>query len=324
MNRLRILLVLGVLALIVALVPAATAQDQTFGLSAGDFALLTGANANTSAATNFDYAFTLRLDANASGDAVNVALDGAGSVADGFSLDLTGAISTPDGDTPANLGVVVSGESLYLSLDSGASWYGATMEELGTTFGSMMGGMLPFDPAELASGDMSGLEDQMGSMSGMMSGLESLDPASFIHITSAPAADGTTQFTIDLDIVTLVSSPEISQLLGAAMVGSGGMGMDTSAATPSPDELAMMGQMVGGMLADATLSVTQYVDPAAQIVTRTVVDLGFPLDALTGAGDSLTLNFDLSLSNYGAAQAVQAPADAQPLEELMSGMSAGM
>ncbi len=324
MKRLRILLVFGVLALIVALVPAATAQDQTFGLSADDFALLTTANANTSAATNFDYAFTLRLDAVASGDTINVALDGAGSVADGFSLDVTGAIATPDGDSPANFGIVAAGDSLYLSLDGGSSWYGATLEELGTTFSSMMGGMLPFDPSDLASGDMSALEDQMGSMSDMMSGLETLDPASFVHITSAPAADGTTQFTIDLDIVTLVSSPEVSQMLGAAMMSSSAMGMDTGTATPSPEELAMMGQMVGGMLADATLSVTQYVDPAAQRVTRTVVDLGFPLDALTGAGDLLMLNFDLSVSNYGAAAAIQAPADAQPLEALMSGMSAGM
>jgi hypothetical protein len=320
MNRIRTLLLLSVVALLVALVPAAAAQDQTFGLSADDYALLTAANNNSSAASSYDYAFTLTADLSSSGDAVNIALDGSGSFAEGFSMDVSGSIKASGDTQPAQLSLRVVGDSLFLSLDNGETWYGSTLDDLTSMGGAMLGGALPVDPEELASGDISGLEAQVGGLGDVMTGLDNLDPASFISMASAPADGGLVQFAINLDVAGLLNSPEMSQLMGAALMGAGGMGdMGAAAATPSPQELQMMGSMIGGMFSTATATLTQVVDPASQTVTQTTLAFALPLDMMGEAGDGVSLVFDISLSNYGAAAAVQAPASFEPLEEALSG-----
>jgi hypothetical protein len=321
MTRIRTLLLLSVVALLVALVPAAAAQDQTFGLSADDYALLTAANNNSSTASSYDYAFTLTADLSSSGDAVNIALDGSGSFSEGFSMDVNGSIKASGETQPAQVSLRVVGDSLFISLDNGETWYGSTVDELTSMGGAMLGGALPVDPEELASGDISGLEAQVGGLGDVMTGLDNLDAASFISMASAPADGGLVQFAINLDLAGLLNSPEMSQLLGAALMGAGGMGdMGATAPTPSPEELQMMGSMVGSMFSTATATLTQLVDPASQTVTQTTLAFALPLDMMGTAGDGVNLVFDISLSNYGSAAAVQAPASFEPLEEALSGM----
>ncbi|MBL8147500.1 MAG: hypothetical protein JNL34_14055 [Anaerolineae bacterium] len=316
MNRLRILLLLGVLALIVALVPAASAQDETFGLTQDEYNALTTANANTASSTSYDYSFDLTLDAASTGSSANVAIQGSGSVSDGFSLTATGSVKSDGATSPVAFGIIFSGDTLYISTDGGTTWYAGTGEELA----QMFGGMLPVDPAALATGDLSELEGQMGDMTGMMSGLENLDPSQFISITAAPDGD-TTVYTMTLDVGTLLSTPEMSSMLGMAMAGSSSApGMPT----PSPEEAAMMGQMIGGMFSTATATVTQTVDTAAEVVDSTVVTVSIPLDAMGTAGDGVTLTFDLSLSNYGAGAPVVAPENTLPLSQLLGGLMGGM
>jgi hypothetical protein len=323
MNRVRILLLLSVLALIVALVPAAAAQDQTFGLSADDYALLTAANNNSSTASSYDYAFSLMADLSTSGEAINIALDGTGTSSEGFSMNVTGSIKASGDTTPAQLSLLVVGDSLYISTDNGETWYGSTMQDL-TTMGTSMLGDLPIDPAALAGGDISGLESQAG-LGDVMSGLENLDPATFINMSSAPADGGMTAFTINLDLATLLTSPEMSQLLGTALSSSGAMGGgSTTAATPSPEELQMMGSMIGGMFSTATATLTQVVDPASQHVMQTTITFALPLDAMGSAGDGVNVTFDITLSNYDAAAAVQAPASFEPIESMFAGLMGGM
>ena len=320
MTRVRILLLLGVLALIVALVPAASAQE-TFGLTQEEYDALVNANANSTAASSYDYAFTMNLDATASGDGFSMALDGSGAVSDGFSMNVTGTLSAEGESLPAQLGLVVAGDMLYISLDGGTTWYGGTAEELLGMATGMTGGMLPVDPAALASGDLSGLEGQMGDMSGMMTGLEDLDATQFVSITAAPDGD-TTVYTLTLDLAGLLSTPEMGTLLGTAMLSSGAMGSSTE--QPSQEELAMMGQMMGGMFATATATITQTVDTAAGVVTQTVLNIGIPMDAMGSAGDGINITFDISLSNYNAAAPVEAPASSQPIGGLLSGLMGGM
>jgi len=317
MNRLRVLLLLGVLALIVALVPAASAQEQTFGLTPDEYTALTTANANTASATSYDYAVDLTVDAAASGSAFNVALQGTGSMSNGFALNASGSVKS-DGDTsPIALGLIVVDGSLYISPDGGTTWYASTAEELG----QMFTGMLPVDPAALAEGDLSDLSN-MGDMTGMMSGLENLDPSQFISITAAADGD-TTVYTMTLDIGTLLSTPEMSTMLGMAMASSSGT-TTPGVPTPSPEEAAMMGQMIGGMFSTATATITQTVDTAAQLVNSTVVSVSIPMDAMGSAGDAINVTFDLSMSNYGAGAAVTAPENTQPLAQLLGGMMGGM
>lgn len=321
MNRLRIVLLLGVLALIVALVPAAAAQEQTFGLTPEEYAALTTANANTASSTSHDYSFDLTLDATATGTAANVAIQGSGSVSDGFALNATGSIKAEGQTSPVAFSIIFSGETLYISMDGGTTWYSSTGEELAEMFSGMAGGMLPFDPSALATGDLSDLEGQMGDMTGMMAGMENLDPSQFFSITAAPDGD-TTVYTMTLDIGSLLGTPEMSTMLGMAMAGSSGS--MTGMPTPSPEEAAMMGQMIGGMFSTATATVTQTVDTAAELINSTVVAVSIPLDAMGTAGDGITLTFDLSLSNYGAGTPVVAPASSEPLSQLLGGMMGGM
>ncbi len=321
MTRVRSLMLLGVLALILALVPVAAAQE-TYGLSAEDYALLTTANENSSLSSSYEYAFTLTLDASTAGDSVNIALDGSGAMSDGFSMNVGGSMTASGDVVPVQLGVMVVSDTLYISLDNGETWYSATPEELSSMGSSMMGGMLPVDPAELASGDLSGLESQMGGMGDMMTGMEGIDPTSFMSMASAPAADGNVEFTLTIDIATLLSTPEMSQLLGMALMSSGEMGTGTEA--PSAEEMQMMGAMIGGMFADANATLVQVIDPATELVQQTTISFGLPLDAMGSAGDGVNVVFDINLSNYDATAPVVAPASSQPLESMLSGMMGGM
>jgi hypothetical protein len=48
------------------------------------------------------------------------------------------------------------------------------------------------------------------------------------------------------------------------------------------------------------------------------------MDAMGSAGDSVAITFDIILRNYNHAAAVEAPANAQPISGLLSGMMGGM
>ncbi|MFN8379618.1 MAG: hypothetical protein U0452_13205 [Anaerolineae bacterium] len=325
MNRVRILLLLSVIALIVALVPAASAQDQTFGLTQDEYNALVTANANSSSASSYDYAFNLSLDTTAADSSTNIAIQGSGSMSGGFSLTTDGSIKANGQTTPTPLSIIFVDNTLYISVDGGTTWYSSTGEELAQMATGMGGGMLPVDPSALASGDLSGLESQMGDLGSVATGLENLDPSQFINITAAPDGD-TTVYTLSVDIGTLLSTPEMSTVIGTALASSGTMGMGSStSATPSPQELAMMGQMVGGMFSTATATITQTVDTAAQLVNSTTLNVSIPLGAMSGStSDGATFVFDITLSNYNAAPAVVAPASSQPLSVLLGGMMGGM
>ena len=291
MNRLRLIVLFGVLALIVALVPAAAAQDQTFGLTQEEFQALTTANANSTMAASYDYAFTLGLSSMTDGDVM--ALTGSGAISDGFSMDLTGTLGPAGESMPVAMGLIVVDDSLYVSLD-GTTWYGATGDELVQQFGTM----LPVSPDDVAGGDLSALG------LGDMSSLENLNPADFISITAAP--DGsTTVYTLTVDLAAVLTNPDMQMLLGMAMMSAG-----TGDMTEMPTAADLEG---------ATLTITQTVDTAAELVQQTAIKAVIPAE-----GDTATLTFDISLSNYGDAAAVTAPANSQPLMQLIQGMMGGM
>lgn len=291
MNRLRLVVLLGVLALIVALVPAAAAQDQTFGLTQEEFQALTTANANSTMATSYDYAFTMNLGSSTDGELI--ALSGSGAISEGFSMMVTGTLGPAGESLPADLGLIVVGDSLYVQLQG--QWYGATGEELATQFGPMLG----VDPSSIASGDLSGLGDMTG-LGSMTSGLEDLDPADFLSITAAPDGD-TTVYTLNLDLAALLTNPDMQMLLGMAMMSAG-----TGEMTDMPTAADLEG---------ATLTIAQTVNTSSLLVEQTVISAVIPAE-----GDTATLTFDISLSNYNDAAPVQAPADAQPLSVMLEGL----
>src|SRR5690606_29607437 len=78
MKNLRMATALVVVALLLALVPASLAQDQTFGLSVEDKAVLDAANAATASATSAQFNFVANLTATSEGETLTLDLSGTG------------------------------------------------------------------------------------------------------------------------------------------------------------------------------------------------------------------------------------------------------
>lgn len=102
-----------------------------------------------------------------------------------------------------------------------------------------------------------------------------------------------------------------------AMAQGGGADMGDM----SPEQMGMMVQMMGVMLEDATFSIDQRVDTGSTTVSGATIVVDVPLDGLTGEeGAGITMNVDVSLSDYGSAPAITAPENAQPLMDMMGAM----
>ncbi|MCS7071873.1 MAG: hypothetical protein NZM00_10240, partial [Anaerolinea sp.] len=156
MKMFRLVSLLLVLAVVFTVIPAALAQE-TLGLSNSDFALWSGANATSSAQSSFNYAFNLTVNATGIPDAddLNLNINGSGGItAESFSMLIDGMIMAGGSNLPAALEVRTLGDNLYINL--GGTWYGGSANDL-TNMAGDMSGMFPVNPADLASGDLSGL-----------------------------------------------------------------------------------------------------------------------------------------------------------------------
>lgn len=306
MNRFfRTGIVLSLLALILVVVPGAFAQEPTFGLSDADYALFTTANATSAAFDDVAVDFTLSLTAaGLSDEDVTANLTGSAAIATSglFSLTVSGEVNDGTTATPVNLEARVVDEMIYLNLGDGNGWQGGPLEEVTNQFTSGfaegMGGALPVDPADLASGDLSGLMGNEEMMS-TMSALSSIDPESFIAITRSDA-DGLAQYNIALSIADLLQDPAIGALMGSQMGGGTEM---------TAEQQQQMSMMMGMMFGEAVLSLDQYVDQSSNLVERAVVTFSLPLDMLVGPGAAVDFSFDLDITGYNQGVTVEAPAE---------------
>lgn len=299
MKKLSVALLL--LALVLAVVPAALAQD-TLGASQADFDAWVAANEASFSASSMSLDFSLTAGvtgmADEGGD-VSVAITGSGVViADqenpGLQLDVTGSATSSGEETPITFGVRVVDGMVYVSQD-GKSWESMTLEEASSQLGGLASSEgLPVDPSALASGDMS----SMGDLSGMMSGLEDMKASDFLSLTR----DGDT-YTLSLDISALISSPAIAPLVAGSMGGSSDTEMTDA-------QVQQMAAMMGAMFSEATVDLTQKV--ADGMMTSTALDVSIPLD-IVAPGAGVTLNFALNLSGFGDSYSIEAPAGATPM-----------
>lgn len=318
MKILRFVLLM-VLVAVVAL--PAFAQD-TFGLSDADAALLSSANNNSGAFDTVTYDFVLSL--NLAGELSGLingsgVIDNTNSV---FTLAVDGSLTVSGQVQPANLEVRIVGDSLYVNLMD--QWYAGSLSELMSEAegmaSSMSGDLLPVDPSELASGDMSGLMDDPAMMQAL-GALGTMEPSDFISISrNADDAQGRAAFQIALNIADLLSNPGVSAMLGGAMGGD----MEMTA-----EQAAQMGQMFAMMLSGSRFTIDQYINQSTNLVERTVLDIYVDLAMMMGgmgsagsAGSSaISLNFDINLSNYNQPVSVEQPTNTQPIEQLMESMS---
>ena len=317
MKKLHLSFAFLLLALVLATVPAAFAQDETFGLSQSDYDLWQAGWANLSGVDFASYNFTTTLKASGlSATDVTADLTGSGVLSTSsdnpmFQLDVTGTINDGTQATDVNVGVrVVDG---YLYYNDGTGWKGETLDAAMSTATSMFdmglasaGSDATVDPSQLQSGDLSGLAGMSG-IGDAMAGLSSLNPADFITVVRSDA-DGQALFTLNFDLAKFVSSPEITSLMASQMDASG-----SGDATPN-SQMSMV-PMLTSLLSMANVSVDQYVDTSSEMLSRLAVNFSLPL----GQDAGITLNFDLSLSGVNEPVSVEAPADAVMMDATAGG-----
>jgi|GEM_PF-1402729 hypothetical protein len=322
MKSVRSLVFLCLIALFLVALPA-FAQDNPFGLSEADWELFQTGSGNL--ADNSAYSMTLEVSLDTSGQIVAVNLEGVGQAgSNGFSSAVSGSIAADGQETPVVFQVLVVDDMIYLSLD-GESWYSTTGDELlemvsqFATMGMGMSGMgsaMPVDPEALAGGDMSSVMMMPGMMEAMTA-LNDIDPSSFITITREDDMDGAAHFQTVLSFANLMNDPAIMGMMMTYMSSMSGMsGMDASQMTP--EMLEQMGPMMAQMFGESGVTVDHYINAE----TGELVGATFTLDLTTAMGaQSVAANivFDVEFSDAGDA-VVEAPANAQPLSEMMGAM----
>jgi hypothetical protein len=321
---------LSVLLLVLIAAPMSMAQDQqTFGLSAEDFQLLTGANAVSTTGLNaLTFNFTTDLAVSgAPGSNVTANITGTGafdatdSANPKFQLALTGEANVEGQATPIDAEIrVVDGNIYFRATDpttgTDSGWQGATLEQAGESFtqGFNSTSPIPLDPEALASGELDpAVQEALG---GVLTALGSLDPASFISMSrlADEAVNGvnTAHFSVNFDAASLVSSPEFGQAIAAAMAAQGGEEMPEGQA-------AGVAAMLGTALQGSTFTFDQFIDPTTSQVRRAILDIALNIDPATmgqeGDAVAFAFNFDINLDGYNAPVAITAPEGAIMMPE---------
>jgi hypothetical protein len=311
--KLRLLLLFTVMLALLAAVPFTLAQEETFGLSAEDFALFTSQNADSDA-LGFDFAVDLSVTGAPEG---NVVVDLSGSGAFGMdaagmpvgTLDLSGSADVGAGSQPFSLQVIMVDGIVYFNLGDGSGWMGQSLDSAMSGLEDMMA--LPVDPAALASGDMSALEDNpqaMQALGEVMNALSTFDPATLISIARLADMNSQAHFQVNIDIMSFFASDAFNQMMTAVGEASG------------DESVAGMGMLIGMLLQDVRLTFDQFIGLEDSRVRQGVLDFGLTVDpsALGEEGGPITVDFKLDVSNidYNPSISVSAPADAFMLDNM--------
>jgi hypothetical protein len=175
----------------------------------------------------------------------------------GLAMMLDGDVAVQGGgeDESMALSLVMKDGVMYFRDPESEQWMGMSL-----TDAMSMSGM-PFDPSALMGGagtGMAGLEG-LGDMSELMSQIEALASIpGFIDYQRLADEDISGQtaypFSLTLDFVPLLKSPEFANLIAAVMAASGQEGMEGM----SGEQLAMMIPMLLGE-STATLNITEWI-----------------------------------------------------------------
>jgi hypothetical protein len=312
MKKTRIAAALGIIGMSAALVSGVFAQTM---LNEEDQALYDAAMTSSQAFRSLSYDFGLDLNLAGITPAVTGAITGSGviDIESGLTMETDGEV-TADGQTiPTQLGLVVVGEEIYLRLgDESQQWQGGRAEDFFNQFaaGFVQGAGIDVDPAAVAQGDMSALEDAIASnpaVTNAVMSLAMLDASEFTTM-SRVNTDGYAVFVTEIALGDLIGSEQFAPLI-VALASAGGA--DTSAMTDA--EMTQMSAMMGGMFQGATLTLSQAVNPETERVDGAELSLVVPLPAMmTGGSEDGELNilFTVSISGYDEAVEIVAPEDA--------------
>lgn len=299
MKKFRLSAALLLLALVLALVPAAFAQDTTFGASQEDYDLWMAANeALTTSAASMEFTATVAATGLGEGTedvTANISGSGAFDLTDMenpvFQLDVSGSTTEGSEETPVNLNVrIVDG---FIYTNEGDGWTQRALEDELSSLTDELGGLTggDVDPSDLTSDD---------AMSEAMNMFGDINFEEFINLDVSDD-EGSRRFALSFDVGGFIASPAIAQLM------SGAMGMGGSTEEMSEEQMTQMSQMMGMLFGEATVSFDEWINAETQVLNRAVLDINFPLEAMMGPGSGITLNFDVSLSNHGEPVTVEVP-----------------
>ena len=333
-------------ALLLALVPASFAQE-TFGLSATDFQIMTAANAASASAQSFDYDFTLTLNAVGGEDMggnTYLMVTGSGEASEeAFSIVLNVTGTVEDENVLAVLEARVVDEMLYVNFQDpttgeSSGWIGMSLSDLGTTLSEgFMEGFMEDNPlgldaeaaGEITEGNFSSIM-QMQGVADAMQALATLDPAEFVAMSrlgdEAVNGANAAHFNTNIDLRGLLQSEAVISLAGMAMTMSQA---EEGMPTPQPEQVEAMATgamaMVAAGIEQLDLNFDQYVGLDDGFVHRAVLNFGLSVDPTTFGeeGDPVTLglNFDINLSEYNQPINVAVPEGAQivDMNDMMEG-----
>ncbi len=344
----RIVVLLTLLAVMMGLVSAVSAQDAgCFNLSADDCAIINAASANTAENAN-SFVQTYTIDFSVSGLAmmgmgdITFTLEGSGpfvffpdAAADAlpFAMDQTMNVAFNDGTTDgaATIRFVIVDNVLYAQDPTTEAWVGVNLIDLMNS--PEIAGSLPVNPADLMGGDMSALGDPAALLGGLgpdeMAAIDAMvNTPGFLNYERLADEEGMGQalypFSFTADFAPLFAS----EIFGAFMEGfTGGL----TEADPSTAQMAMLLPI---LLENSTavVNVTQWVGANDNFIHKLSFTVASDIDlsALMGASGtgtemepiSINLVFTVDLTDLNAAPTVVAPEGAEmvPLEDLMGSM----
>jgi hypothetical protein len=321
MKQSKSLFLLLAFALIALVVPAASAQEPTYGLSEADFAAYTDALANSSSQTDFTFSYSGNFDTLTGEGTNNITFSGEGALSGGsVQLTMAGDMNDPSGMKQSYATELrVIGDMFYIDVTGFmGSWISAGPEDL-ETVGQMAGPMLGAGSTDMT--DPSALMTQPGMMDAFAA-LQDIDPESFTSIVRSDEG-GLAVYTTTIDLGTLMENEGIQQLfiMGASQGAAAGGGAGLT------DEQL---QELPALLADSTITLAHRINPSSNLVEGFNVVLSLPIDpsVISGAPSedplTITITLDVTIGGYGTTTEIVAPEGAMPLSQMLQGFMSGM
>lgn len=305
----RIILALAASALLI--ITFAHAQGTMLGLSADDYALLSGVNATALERFAFDYAANLSVD-DLDTFSARVALTGSGIV----------DRSAPALEMSAR-GTVQVGTAQFVTLETAFRWVDDTLYRnpgdawqaradaaaVAADIISQYAG-LGADPAALAGWDLTAVEG----LNEIIAALTGVDPAVFL---SAQRLDDesiggtpTAHFQISADLYALMQTDAFVDAVAAFASAQG-----NNLIIYDPVELGEIVRANSILFENTALTVDQYVGLDDGLLHRVALDLDMPFEpTVLGYDDApftLTAALDVTLRDHNQPQNIAAPDDAQ-------------
>lgn len=283
---------------------AASAQEPTFGLSDTDFALWSGANAQSAAATSLQFEGNLQFGGEMDGipGSLTVAFSGGlnndtdGGLLVDFVVDLDGGIA---GNAPNHIegGLRVVDGNFYVNVtdpNTGepTGWMGDSIENLTAAASSSAGSGL--------GGGVPSVDSLQPSLEALMGVGAAIDPNTLISITRESDDGANAVFTTEVTLADFIASDGgtalIDALLGAASQAQ------PDALPPGMGAQSIM-PMIQPVFENLVIQLQQTIDTDSNHVTAADFTFALNLDPqsfpLIPSAISLNLGLQISLTGYG-------------------------